>query len=140
MLDIKDRVFNNYAMILGNKSDFIKVAKTLIRKHIITQVVDNKVYLNTTDSCDYKTFKNIKFDLQPPGFGFISVNWAESESNPCVSKTLVDAGFSFYYLGEDGSWLATPYYLLIHKDSYNEIKTLAQQGYFGKVKQGLWNL
>lgn len=139
-MDIKERVFSNYAMILGKQSDFIKLAKTLIRKKIITNVYDNKVYLNTTSECDYTKLKTIHFDLQPPGFCFVSVNWAESEANPCVTKTLVDAGFSFFYLGEDGSWLSTPYYLLIHKDSLNEIKHLAQQGYFGQVKQGLWNL
>ena len=139
-MDIKERVFSNYAMVLGKQSDFIKLAKTLIRKKIITTVAENKVYLNTTTECDYKKLKSITLDLQPPGFGFVSVNWSESESNPCVTKTLVDAGFSFFYLGEDGSWLATPYYLLVHKDSLSEIKTLAKQGYFGQVKQGLWNL
>lgn len=139
-MDIKERVFSNYAMILGKQSDFIKIAKTLIRKKIITNILENKVYLNTTTECDYKKLKSIVIDFQPPGFGFVAVNWAESENNPCVTKTLVDAGFSFFYLGEDGSWLATPYYLLIHQDSLPEIKQLAQQGYFKEVKQGLWNL
>lgn len=135
-----DTVFFNYTNLLGKHSDLILALKVLVRAKLPLQIIDGKVYINSTDKPSLSEFKSLSLTIQEPGFTSLNVNWSESENNPLVTKTLAEAGFSFYYMGEDGSWLATPTYLLVHKNSLPEIKSLAKQGYFSQVQGALWNL
>lgn len=139
-MDIKNKIFSNYAVLVGKKSDFNKAVKILLRNKIVCEVIKDKFYANSTTQTNVQSIKDFKCPIQEPDFTSMSVHWSESESNPLVTKILLDHGFGFYYLGEDGSWLATPFYILVHKSSLSEIKDLAKKGYFSQIKGGLWNL
>lgn len=143
--EISNKVFSNYGTLLAKVSDLKKILRILIKNKITLAYQQDTVYANSIDNVNQKEeLEHLKkMNLKIEGdkdFTYLKVNWSESENNPIVSAILRKNGFNFYFMGDDGSWLARPYYLVTSKQSHDEIKTLAQQGYFKDVSSSLWNI
>ncbi len=136
-----NNIFSNYAVIIGTKSDFFDLLKALVKLKIPLFYENEKLFINY-DKNFLASIKDMNLTVQQPDIVSLKIYWADYEDEKLsFIKKLIDKNkFSAHFMGDDGSWLATPYYLIWTPASKDHIFSLAKSGYFGPLANSLWKI
>lgn len=132
----EDTKFSYSGFLLIRKDDLIGLIKLCIRHKINIMENEGRIYVGREN--DLKSIKEYTV-VYDNNFSMIHVYYLESKKRE-ISKIIEVNGYHLNFLGDDGSWLANPYYLITSKKSANEIKDLVKNGFFKNITSNLWRI
>lgn len=127
--------FHSTGFYILHKDDFKRLYKIILKNNVSVQSIDNTLLIGSDGIKD--NFKNIKLDFDRD-FTMMKIILVESD-NYEISNIIKNSGFKGYYLGDDGSWLANPYYLIFGDKTSAIINRAIKGGMFSKLAGSLWN-
>jgi nicotinamidase/pyrazinamidase len=125
------------AMVIGHVNDFHEMYKIMLKNKLVMfyEKENNSIYVDYNKN-DLSSLKLMKNEVQHEILQ-VSIKWRESDDRE-ISKLLLAKGFGFKYLGDDGSWVGTPYYLMFSKRTKPLILEYAKKGFFSGLANNLW--
>jgi hypothetical protein len=132
----EDTKFSYSGFFLIRKDDLISLIKLCVRSKINIMATEGRIYVGRENNLKSIKEYNMVYDNN---FSMIHVCYLESKKRE-ISKIIECNGYHLNFLGDDGSWLANPYYLITGKKSINEIKDLVKNGFLKNLTSNLWRI